>query len=31
VFVAVGLAHVIGEDGIIDQLKEAGYTVTRIQ
>jgi uncharacterized protein YbaP (TraB family) len=31
VFVAVGLAHVIGEDGIIDQLREAGYTVTRIQ
>ena len=31
VFVAVGLAHVIGEDGIIDQLKEAGYTVTRVE
>ena len=31
VFVAVGLAHVIGENGIVDQLKEAGYTVTRIQ
>jgi len=31
VFVAVGLAHVIGEGGIIDQLKEAGYTVTLVQ
>ncbi len=31
VFVAVGLAHVIGEGGIVDQLKEAGYTVTLVQ
>lgn len=31
VFVAVGLAHVIGEGGIIDQLKEAGYTVTLVR
>ena len=31
VFVAVGLAHVIGENGIVDQLREAGYTVTRVE
>jgi len=31
VFVAVGLAHVIGEGGIVDQLTALGYTVTRVQ
>ena len=31
VFVAVGLAHVVGEGGIVDQLKALGYTVTRVQ
>ena len=31
VFVAVGLAHVIGENGIVDQLREAGYTVTSVE
>ena len=30
VFVAVGLAHVVGEGGIVDQLKALGYTVTRV-
>ena len=27
VFYAVGLAHVLGEDGLVDGLREAGYTV----
>ncbi len=30
VFVAVGLAHVIGEGGIIDLLRAEGYTVVRV-
>ena len=30
VFVVVGLAHIIGEDGIISQLKERGYKVEKI-
>jgi len=30
VFVAVGIAHVIGEGGIVDLLKAEGYTVTRV-
>ena len=30
VFVVVGLAHIIGEDGIASQLKERGYTVEKI-
>ncbi|MBQ8324500.1 MAG: TraB/GumN family protein [Clostridia bacterium] len=31
VFVAVGLAHVIGEGGIMDQLTALGYTVTQVK
>lgn len=31
VFVAVGLAHVLGETGLVDALNAAGYTVTRVQ
>jgi uncharacterized protein YbaP (TraB family) len=30
VFMAVGLAHVLGETGLVDALREAGYTVTLI-
>ncbi|MBR6562436.1 MAG: TraB/GumN family protein [Clostridia bacterium] len=30
VFVVVGLAHFLGEDGIVNQLREAGYTVEEI-
>ena len=30
IFVCVGTAHVVGENGIIDQLKDLGYTVTQI-
>lgn len=30
VFVCVGAAHVMGENGIVDQLKAAGYTVEEI-
>ncbi len=29
-FVVVGYLHMLGEDGLITQLKEKGYTVTRI-
>lgn len=29
-FVCVGAYHVVGEDGIVDKLEKAGYTVTRI-
>ena len=31
VFVVVGLAHIIGEDGIAHQLKEQGYKVEQIE
>ncbi len=31
VFFAVGLAHLLGEGGLVDSLREAGYTVTLIQ
>ncbi len=30
VFVAVGAAHVLGENGLVDMLEEAGYTVTLV-
>lgn len=30
VFVVVGLAHFLGEDGIVNQLREAGFTVEEI-
>lgn len=30
VFVAVGALHLPGEDGIVDLLREAGYTVTQV-
>ena len=30
VFFAVGLAHLLGETGLVDALQEAGYTVERI-
>lgn len=29
-FVVVGAAHMVGEDGIVNRLKEKGYTVTRL-
>jgi len=31
VFMAVGTAHVLGEDGIVDSLRAAGYTVTKVE
>ncbi len=31
VFYIVGLAHMLGEDGIVEQLTEMGYTVTQIE
>lgn len=31
VFLVVGLAHIIGEDGIVELLEEKGYTVTQIK
>ena len=31
VFFAVGLAHLLGEGGLVDSLREAGYTVSLIQ
>lgn len=31
VFFAVGLAHLLGETGLVDALREAGYTVTLIE
>ena len=31
VFYVVGTAHIIGEDAIVDLLRERGYTVTRIK
>ena len=30
VFMAVGLAHVLGETGLVDALRDAGYTVTLV-
>ena len=30
VFFAVGTAHVVGSGGLVDLLRQAGYTVTRI-
>ena len=30
VFYAVGLAHLLGTDGLVDALREAGYTVTLV-
>jgi uncharacterized protein YbaP (TraB family) len=30
VFCAVGLAHLLGEGGMVEALREAGYTVTLI-
>ena len=29
-FIAVGAMHLIGEDGLVELLRAAGYTVTRI-
>lgn len=31
VFVAVGAAHLAGEDGLINAFKQAGYTLTRVE
>lgn len=31
VFMAVGAAHVLGEGGLVDALREAGYTVERVE
>ena len=31
VFFAVGLAHLLGETGLVDALREAGYTVTLVE
>ncbi len=31
VFYAVGMAHVLGETGLVDALREAGYTVTAVE
>lgn len=30
-FVVVGAGHVVGEDGIINQLEDKGYTITRLE
>jgi len=30
IFVCVGAAHIVGENAIVDQLKDLGYTVTQI-
>lgn len=30
VFYAVGLAHLLGEDGLVSTLRDAGYTVTQV-
>ena len=30
-FIAVGCAHLVGETGLINQLRELGYTVDPIQ
>ena len=30
VFFAVGVAHLVGADGLVEALRQAGYTVTRI-
>ena len=31
VFYAVGLAHLMGEDGLVRCLREAGYTVEQVK
>ena len=31
VFIVVGAAHVLGDDGMVASLEEAGYTVTRVE
>jgi uncharacterized protein YbaP (TraB family) len=31
VFMAVGAAHVLGEGGLVDALREAGYTVEKVE
>lgn len=31
VFMAVGTAHVLGETGLVDALREAGFTVTKVE
>ena len=31
VFFAVGLAHLLGETGLVDALREAGYTVELVE
>lgn len=31
VFMAVGTAHVLGENGLVDALQAAGYTVTKVE
>lgn len=31
VFFAVGLAHLLSETGLVDSLREAGYTVTLVE
>ena len=31
VFFAVGLAHLLGDGGLVQALRDAGYTVTLIQ
>jgi uncharacterized protein YbaP (TraB family) len=31
VFMAVGAAHMVGEDGIVSLLREMGYTVEKIE
>ncbi len=31
VFYAVGLAHLLGEEGIIRQLQNAGYSMERVK
>ena len=30
IFVCVGAAHIVGENAVVDQLKDLGYTVTQI-
>jgi uncharacterized protein len=30
-FILVGVAHLIGTDGIIDHLKRSGYTINKLE
>ena len=30
-FIAVGLGHMVGQDGIVSELRERGYTVERVK